>query len=251
MPWDVHLHQLCVRASFKVSCLCRSPSPDLTVSSLSSLGCACLPHLPPSLILARDSHKVFIVPWMTLEANSIPNSSLSLWLWLALGSKKNTKQNGFHLLSCKLFCWLKTQDFLWGQKRGVASGQVTSVHSSLRLLLFFSGTVALSQNLCFLQELSAHHDTRLSLRSLTIAEPYSLFSGLTYQGSVLGSMGKITLPEPLLCVQDSDSYAWFHLLFTKSLSDFFFITPSLQTRKSRHREVIYSRSHSYLGINWD
>lgn len=124
--------------TLRVSCLWGDPSPAQTVSSLSSCSCAWLLHLLPSSIWAGafipgDSHKVFIIFWMTLEADSIPNSSLSLWLWLAPGKNKM----GFRYYYTKLFCWLRTQDFLRVQKRDVAGGQVSSANSSLGPLLFF------------------------------------------------------------------------------------------------------------------
>ena len=43
------------------------------------------------------------------------------------------------------------------------------------------------------------------MKFLTVAEEYSLWSGPDPEGSVLGSLGKITLREPLLCVLDTDS----------------------------------------------
>ena len=75
---------------------------------------------------------------------------------------------------------------------------------------------------------------------------------LTYEGFVLGSLGKITFHAPLLHVHDTDSCTWFHLLFTKSLSDFCFITPTIQTRKSSI-EKKFAWSHlafwKLIGIN--
>lgn len=115
-------------------------------------------------ILSGDSHKIFIILWINLNADSILNSSLSPWLLLAPGSIKDTQQNGFHLLFCKLLCLLKTQDFLHGQKKDVAGWQVSSAASNLGYPLLFSWVISLSQNLHFLQELSTHHDTRSFLR---------------------------------------------------------------------------------------
>lgn len=99
MPRAVCFHWVYACGSLRVSCLCGNPSPAFTVFFLSSWSCAWLPHLP----LASDwagafypggSHQVFIILWKILEADSILNSSLSLWPWLALGSRKIIEQNG-------------------------------------------------------------------------------------------------------------------------------------------------------------
>ena len=166
--------------------------------------------------------------WMILEADSITSSSL--WLWLALlKSIENYSTVEFICCQAKFFCWLRMQNFLCGQNRGMAGGSVASTHSSLWPQLF-SGTIALSQILGWYQELTMIQD--LMWNFLLLQRNAVCWVALTYEGSDLGSLGKITLPEPLLCVHDTDSCTWFHSLFTKSLSDFRFITPTVQVRKS-------------------
>lgn len=86
MPRAVCFHCVCACGSLRVSALAGT---HLLLSQGS-----CCPHgavlgfLWAGAFYPGDSHQVFIIPWMILEADSILNSSLSLWLWLALGSRK-------------------------------------------------------------------------------------------------------------------------------------------------------------------
>lgn len=226
MLWGVCLHRLCARASLKVSCLCGSPSPHLTVSPMGSRGCAWLPHLPSPFILAAC--EVFIIPeWsrkLTQSQVVVCDSGLLFW------KVRRIQHSGVICYQAKFFCWLRMQNFLCGQNRGMTGGSVASTHSSFGPRLFFSGTIALSQNLGWHQELTKTQDLRWNF--LLLQRNTVCWVALTYEGSVLGSLGKITLHEPLLRLHDTDSCTWFHSLFTKSSSDFRFITPTVQIRKS-------------------
>lgn len=166
--------------------------------------------------------------WMTPEADSIPNSSL--WLWLALlKSTKNTAQ------------WIPSAVRQSSSADSECETSFVARTEAWQVVLLppltaASGPSSFSQEPMHWARISA--DTKSSPRHKACNEVSYCCRGIRCvecpdpEGSVLGSLGKITLHEPLLCVHDTDLCTWFHSLFTKSLSDFCFMTPTTQTRKT-------------------
>lgn len=149
---------------------------------------------------------------MTLEADSILNSSLSLWLWLALGSTKDAEQNGFDLLLCKVFLLAQETRLPLRPEERYGRWSDFFPNSSLGPLFLFLGTISLSQNL----HLSKSSElTFLRVTEDAQQEQYSLLCGPDIKVQYWAVWGKeLTLLELLLCVRDAAKYFMCIISFT-------------------------------------
>lgn len=140
-PQAIHLYWLYACVSLRVSL---RPSPALTVPSLSSWSCAWLPLLPlPSIwtgaFTPGDCWKVFIILWMTLEADSIPNSSLSLWLCLIQRAWRTQNKTVLQVSSAVVqssFAGSGPKTFSCHLMKSMTGGQISSTTPTLGLCSF-------------------------------------------------------------------------------------------------------------------
>lgn len=244
MLWDVCLHRLCAHASLKISCFCGSPSPHLTVSPMGSRGCAWLPHLKSPFILAAC--KVFIIPewsWKLTQSQVVVcDSDLLFWkVW-------KLQHSGVHLLSGKVL--LLTQNAklpLWPEQRH--GGWFCCLHSLQPL------APALLRNHCTEPDSwlipRAHHDTRLDVKFLTVAEECSLLSGPDLWRVWPRQFGKNNTSWALTVCP----WHWFMHMISFTLHKILKWLPLYYSHctgeKGKHREEICLKSLRFLGVDWD